>query len=291
MKIIILGNGQWGKALGSILEHNKKEFSFWEIDTEIPDVAIIINCLPANVMRSVLANYGKNLKSVIFINGAKGIEEGTHKLPYEIVKEVLGKEVDYFTLIGPGFAREIVAKMPTLVNIGFTNNKNALLVEDLFQNDYFRVRLVKGVAALELSSAFKNVYAIACGIADGLGFESNTRAQLIVLAIEEFYELAKSLGISLSKDMVSGTVGDLILTCSSIDSRNYRFGKLLVGKNHMDALKEIGETVEGHSTTSSIPYFEQKARLSLSLASFVYTAVNSKNVNIKEEFLKLVKEI
>jgi glycerol-3-phosphate dehydrogenase (NAD(P)+) len=221
----------------------------------------------------------------------KQTESLTNFKPSEIVKEVLGKEVDYFTLIGPGFAREIVAKMPTLVNIGFTNNKNALLVEDLFQNDYFRVRLVKGVAALELSSAFKNVYAIACGIADGLGFESNTRAQLIVLAIEEFYELAKSLGISLSKDMVSGTVGDLILTCSSLDSRNFRFGKLLVGKNHTDALKEIGETVEGHSTTSSIPYFEQKARLSLSLASFVYTAVNSKNVNIKEEFLKLVKEI
>jgi len=290
MKIIVLGNGQWGKTLASLLSENKKNYAFWEPGENLPDDSILINCLPANVIRDVLATHGKDLKNVIFINGSKGIEEQTHKLPFEIVTEILGENIDYFTLIGPGFAKEIMAKMPTLVNIGYVKEKNAELVSSLFETDFFRVKMVEGVKALELSSAFKNVYAIACGIASGLGFESNTQTKVILIAIDEFYALAKALKIEVTEEMLPGTVGDLMLTCSSVNSRNFRFGKGLVSKNHIEVLKEIGETVEGYSTISSVEYFEKLSGVNLKLAKFVSKSVTGKK-DIKTEFLKLLRNI
>ena len=292
MKIIILGNGKWGTALGSLLTENKKEFEFWKIGTEIPDNSILINCLPTQVMRQVLENHGKNLKNFIFINGAKGIEQKTHKIPYEITADILGSNIDYFTLIGHGFAQEIVDKMPTLVNIGYVESQNSNLVRDLFQTDYFRVRMVKEIKALEIAGGFKNVYAIACGIADGLGYGANTKTKLILIAIEEFYAFSKSMRMSINQDMLPGTIGDLILTCGSQESRNFSFGQMLAKEEIKKALAEIGQTVEGFTTADSIPYFEKTSNLKLNLAHFVYEVIKAdKNRDVKRRFLEFVKRV
>jgi len=292
MKIIILGNGKWGTALASLLSENKKEFKFWELGTEISDNSIIVNCLPTQVIRKVLQTHGKKLKNFIFINGAKGIEQKTHKIPYEITSDVLGSNIDYFTLIGPGFAQEIVDKMPTLVNIGYINAKNSKLVQDLFQTAYFRIRLVKEIKALEIAGGFKNVYAIACGIADGLGYGANTKTKLILVAIEEFYAFSESMRMNINKEMLAGTIGDLILTCTSIESRNFSFGQILAKKTVKDALAEIGQTVEGFTTVDSIPYFEKASNLKLKLAHFVYDVIKADNSReVKNRFLDFVKMI
>ena len=171
MKIIVVGDGKWGSAIGSLLSENGREFSFWKKGDDLPDQAILIMCIPTQAIREVLTLHGKNLKNIIYINGAKGIEKVTHKLPYQIAMDILGKNIDYFSLIGPSFAEEVEEKMPTLVNIGYVKEQNAELIRDLFHTDYFRVRLTRGIRALELASAFKNVYAIACGVAEGLGFK------------------------------------------------------------------------------------------------------------------------
>ncbi len=292
MNIIILGQGKWGQAMASLLSKNGKEFSFWEKGTQIEDNSIIVNCVPTQAIREVLKNYGTNLKNFIFVNGAKGIEKDTHKIPFEIVKEVLGEDVDYFTLIGPGFSQEIINQMPTIVNIGYVKVDNSSMVKDLFQTDYFRVRLVDEVEALELSGAFKNIYAIASGIADGLGFETNTKTKLLVVAIEELYRLARNLSLIINEDMIAGTVGDLILTCSSSQSRNFSFGKLLATKNVNEALSIVGETTEGFHTVESLPYFEEKADVKLSLAHFVYEAIKNDNPSeLKDLFTKFVENV
>lgn len=292
MKVTILGDGKWGTALSTLLLKNKKDFSFWKVGTKIEDNSIILNCLPTQVIREVLEKYGENLKNSIIINGAKGIEQDTHKLPYEITIDELGKSIDYFTIIGPGFAQEIVDQMPTLVNVGFINNKNANLVKDLFQTDYFRIRLVSHVKALEFWGAFKNVYAIACGIADGLGFATNTKTKLIIIAIEELNKLSKNLSLVISEDMIAGTVGDLVLTCISQESRNFSFGKLLAEEKVKNALSIVGETTEGYYTLESVPYFEQKAKIKLNLASLVYEAVKKDNPEkIGQLFKSFVKSI
>ena len=292
MRIIILGNGKWGTTLGSLLSENKKEFTFWELGTEITDNSIIVNCLPTQVMRKVLQTHGKNLKNFIFVNGAKGIEQKTHKIPYEITTDILGSNIDYFTLIGPGFAQEIVDKMPTLVNIGYVSITNSKFVQNLFQTDYFRIRLVRKIKALEIAGGFKNVYAIACGIADGLGYGANTKTKLILVAMEEFYAFSKSMHMNINQDMLAGTIGDLILTCTSIESRNFSLGQMLAKKTVNKALADIGQTVEGFTTADSIPYFEKKSNLKLNLAHFVYDVIKAdKSTDVKKRFLNFVKGV
>lgn len=290
MRIIVVGDGKWGKAIGSLLSKNKKTFSFWKRGEDLPDDSILIMCIPTQVIREVLTLYGKNLKNIIYINGAKGIEKVTHKLPFQIAIDILGKNIDYFSLMGPSFSQEVIDGMPTLVNIGYAKGKNGELVRGLFQTDYFRVRLTKGVRALELASAFKNVYAIACGVADGLGMGTNTRVKLILLAIEEFYRLSKKLGYTIDRRALPGTIGDLILTCNSEESRNFSFGKLLATHRQKEALERIGETVEGYYSVDSIPYFEEHSKVSLPLARFVYEIIKKDDPkSISSQFSDFVK--
>jgi glycerol-3-phosphate dehydrogenase (NAD(P)+) len=289
-KIVIVGSGKWGTAMGSLLNKNKHKFDYWKKGDNLPSDSIIIMCIPTLAIREVLMEYGPDLKNVIYINGAKGIEQNSHKLPYQIVTEILDGNIDYFSLIGPGFAEEVKDKMPTLVNIGYTKDKNKELVRSLFQTDYFRVRMTKGIRALELASAFKNVYAIACGLADGLGYRTNTRTKLILLAIEEFYGLSKKLGYKIDRRALPGTIGDLILTCNSEESRNFSFGKNLAKNRVKDALKKIRETVEGYTTVESVPYFEQISKVERPLARFVYEVIRTDNPKgAKNRFQDFVK--
>ncbi len=290
MKITIIGNGSWGSAIGTLLSQNKHEFIFWKPGDVIETNSILIVCIPTQAIREVLQVSIENTKGLIYINCAKGIEINTHKFPHQIATDILGKKLDYFSLIGPSFAGEVKSKMPTLVNIGYIHDKNAKFVRDLFQTDFFRVRLTKGVESLELASAFKNVYAIACGVADGLGFETNTRVKLIMLAIEELNKLSKKLGYHADSNALPGTIGDLILTCNSEESRNFSFGKQLSKHNVIKALKEVGETVEGFYTIESIPYFEKLTGLSLPLARFSYEVIKEDNPSkLRNKFAEFVK--
>jgi len=152
--------------------------------------------------------------------------------------------------------------------------------------------LVKEIKALEIAGGFKNVYAIACGIAGGLGYGANTTTKLILVAIEEFYAFSKSMHMNINQDMLAGTIGDLILTCTSTESRNFSFGQMLVKKSVKSALIDIGQTVEGFTTADSIPYFEKKSNLKLNLAHFVYDVIKAdKSPDLKNRFLDFVKVV
>lgn len=290
MKTVIIGDGAWGTAIATLLKTNKQDFSFWKPGDTISGNSTLIVCVPTQAIREILTVSVESTRGLIYINGAKGIEIKTHKFPHQIATDILGKRLDYFSLIGPSFAGEVKNKMPTLVNIGYTNTKHSEMVRDLFQTDYFRVRMTKGVRALELASAFKNVYAIACGVADGLGFETNTRVKLIMLAIEELNRLSKKLTYHADENALPGTIGDLILTCNSEESRNFSFGKLLVKHPISKSLKLIGETVEGLYTVESVPYFERETGLELPLARFVYELiVQDKPKVVRGKFAAFVK--
>lgn len=192
-KVVLMGQGVWGKAIGKLLTQNSVNFEVWKKGEIIEDDTTIIGVIPTQAIRESLKFIG-NPKRIAYVNCAKGIETETRKLPYEIVSDVLGTEIDYFTLLGPSFSQEVEKKMPTLVNLGYVDSKNLKEVKDLFQTDYFRVRPTKSIGALELSAALKNVYAIACGVADGLGFKTNTRVKLMILALYEINSLIEKLG-------------------------------------------------------------------------------------------------
>lgn len=290
MEVVIIGEGAWGGAVASLLVQNKVNYRFWKPDMKISPNSIVILAIPTQALRSVLSTIG-NPDGLVIVNGTKGIERGTRLLPYQIVNEVI-PNVNYLTLIGPSFAEEVVRKMPTLVNLGYRDLETAKKVKSILQTDYFRIKLTKSVRALELSAAFKNIYAIACGVADGLGYGVNTRVKLMLLAIEELKSLRKNLGFKIDEKALPATIGDLILTCSSSESRNFSFGKLVATHTPKESLEKVGATVEGYATAESVPYFEDLVKNEFPLAHFVYDiAQGNGEKNIKKQFVSFVKNI
>src|SRR5258708_3100726 len=214
MKIAIVGNGVWGKALFSVISQNARDVIIAKRGEKIL-ADIVILAVPTQSIRDVLPLI-HFLDNRILVNSSKGIEKSTHRLPYQIVQEHFEDSISYFSLMGPSFAEEVTQKMPTLVNLGYPKkSKEVHIVESLFKTAYFRVKSMRGVEALEIAGALKNVYAIACGIAEGLGYKTNTKTQLITLAIEELQLLYKGLGLYVDPNITPELIGDLILTCTS----------------------------------------------------------------------------
>lgn len=290
--VTILGKGAWGHALASLLEENKKDYIFWDRKLTIDPKSLVIIAIPTQAIRGVLSAEKQNLKRSIIINTAKGIEKGTNKLPFEVAEEILGKNIKYSALFGPSFASEVEQKMPTMVNLCCLEDGTTIcpIVRNYFQTDYFRVRLTSSVQAIELAGALKNIYAIACGISEGLGFTANTNALLVSLAYKETIALCKTLKYEVAADAIEGIMGDLVLTCGSQESRNFRFGKIITRIKAKDALKQVSSTVEGYNNYLSVPYFKKISGLELKLASFVYeTVLSDSPKSVGEKFQDLIK--
>lgn len=278
----------WGSAVGTLFQENGHDITVLNNGELVPPESLVFSAIPTQALREVLTSIQFS-NDTVFINGAKGIEQNTYLLPYEIVREVLG-EIPYLSLMGPSFADEVKAKMPTLVNLGYRDEEIAKKVKSLMQTDYFRIRLTKSIRALELSAACKNIYAIASGVAEGLGFGTNTRVKLILLAIEEVNSLKNALGYKSDDQALPATVGDLILTSSSEESRNFRFGEGLVNASPEETLAVMKETIEGYYTAASVVHFEEKTGISLPLAHFVYELCYVKSdTPIRARFMEFVK--
>ncbi len=293
MKVKILGNGVWGRAMFSVVEQNCSTVSFLKREEKSSDQDTIILSVPTQSIRDCLQYISFSGENKIIVNTAKGIEKNTHLFPWQIVHEVLGNDIEYYTLIGPSFADEVVKKMPTLVNLGYKKEgKNINKIQELFQTDFFKVKLTKGVEILEFSAAFKNIYAIVCGLADGLGYGTNTRIKLIILAIEEMSNWYKNLHLSIDSDMTAGTLGDLILTCNSIESRNFSFGAFLTQYSVEESLCKVNSTVEGFDSLPSIEYFKAQAKVELPLATFISDVVRQNDPQtVRKSFTDFIVSI
>ncbi len=287
MRVKIVGNGVWGKAIYSVVSKNTKAISFVPRGELVEDFDVLVLCVPTQEIRNVIPLVLFRGKKKIIINTAKGIEQKTHLLPHQIVSRLIKKPIEYYALLGPSFAKEVVDQMPTLVNLGYERkSKNVEIVRTLFQTPFFRVRPTHGIVAFELSGAFKNIYAIGCGLSQGLGYETNTCVKLMVLAIEEMKSLYKSLGYKLDETSTAGTIGDLILTCTSIESRNFRFGKYLVTNDVRSSLEKVNSTVEGYHSLESVAYFKKKSDEKLPLASFVCEVVKTNDPKLVKKMFK-----
>lgn len=290
MNVIIVGEGSFGKAIFSVVAKNCNNVAFYR-NGQALEADVIILTVPAQSLRSVYQTIGQS--DAIIVNCAKGIEQKTHLLPFQIAEDVLGKTSHYTTLMGPSFAQEVIDEMPTLVNLGYRKGNGAVSrVKELFQTNYFRVLVTRSLEAVELAGAFKNVYAIGCGIAAGLGFGTNTRVKLMMVALEEIEAIAKKLGFSIDSDAMPGTIGDLILTCSSVESRNFRFGKLLVLHSAKESLEKLHATVEGYTTLDSVGYFSKKTKISLPLTRCIADIVYAnKPASVEKKFATFVRSV
>lgn len=289
MNICVLGAGSMGIAVAVLLSSKGNNIKIWsafkdEVDminiykehkTKLPgvhipekavastDVEFVLNnsdmvviALPSQTIRSVLRTMRKQIKKdTILVCCSKGIEQETNLLLSDVVKQEISQDSIVVALSGPSHAEEIGRFVPTAVVAACENIKYAEIVQDVFMTSTFRVYTNIDIIGVELAGALKNVIALCAGISDGLGFGDNTKAALMTRGMVEIARLGAAMGAKTETFAGLAGIGDLIVTCTSMHSRNRRAGILIgQGKSVKDALDEVKMVVEGYSTTK--PAFE-----------------------------------
>ena len=262
-RIGVIGAGSWGTALATVVASKGHDIKIFDVDEKhlrsmqehhenvdylpgvplidnikmafttedaIKDAEVILFSAPAQHFRSALTAAREFIgDDVILINVAKGIEKGTHKRMSEIAVEVMGEDVldRYVVLSGPSHAEEVGRRMPTTVATASRNIEAAKKIQDLFMTDRFRVYTIDDVTGVELGGALKNIIALGAGISDGMGFGDNAKAALMTRGLAEITRLGLKLGARPETFAGLTGTGDLIVTCTSMHSRNRRCGIMM----------------------------------------------------------------
>ncbi|KAL5533965.1 hypothetical protein ACEPAG_425 [Sanghuangporus baumii] len=242
----------------------------------IASLDVLLFAIPTEGLRELLTELHprldpNNMPLLIFVN--KGIEISTHSLTLEIIADACGPEVAKAAtfLSGPSFAKEIVRRQPTSVTIASFSNLHAERASQVFHQPWFRCYTWTDPIGVELAGALKNVYAIATGIADGLGFENNTRAMLITRGLAEMTRIGATYGADSHTFLTLAGVGDLFLTCSSPTSRNYTVGyRLGKGEKLDDIIRTLGSVAEGVTTAKALKMLIEELGVSAPIATGIY---------------------
>ncbi|HUL81756.1 MAG TPA: NAD(P)H-dependent glycerol-3-phosphate dehydrogenase [Gammaproteobacteria bacterium] len=205
----------------------------------------------------------------------KGFELTTGLLPFQVVAELFPKELPTAVLSGPTFAREVGAGLPSAMTIASTNAHYAQQLAESISTDTFRAYTSGDVVGVEVGGATKNVYAIGAGISDGLGFGANTRIALIARGLAEMTRLGAALGGRQQTFMGLAGMGDLVLTCTDDQSRNRRFGLALArGASVAEALREIGQVVEGFNGAAAVHRVAQRLGVAMPIVDQLYKVLH-----------------
>lgn len=319
--ISIIGAGSWGTSLSILLSGNGHEVRVWslfqnEIDMlnqerehkdKLPGVKIpesvqfttdlskcleghdfIVIVVPSQTVRST----AKLLKPLItsgdkVVICSKGLEEGTGLRLSEVISSEL-PEVIAVALYGPSHAEEVAIGIPTTVVAASCDQQAAMDVQDIFMSPGFRVYTNSDLIGTEIGSALKNVIALCAGICDGLGFGDNSKAALMTRGITEIARLGTAMGANAKTFSGLTGIGDLIVTCTSKHSRNWRAGNL-IGKGYsvIEAQKEVRMVVEGVSATRAAMELSHKYQVSLPICREAY-AILFENKDCKKAVYDLM---
>lgn len=280
MKIRILGTGSWGSALAQVVADNGHDVMMWGIDASevndiennhhnskyfevemnhdvhatqdiscVKDADVILIAVPVMALESVVEQIAPLLDHpVTFINVAKGFHPVTHERLSVVMERIIPSSMRkaIVSLIGPSHAEEVILRMLTSVNAVSDNEQQAQMIQELFSNSYFRVYRNTDVIGAEIGVALKNVMAIASGILEGVGQGDNARAALMTRGLAEMTRYGVAHGGKAETYLGLDGVGDLIVTCTSMHSRNFTAG-LQIGKDGSaeNFWKENKRTVEG----------------------------------------------
>lgn len=278
-KVSIIGAGSWGTALALLLHKNGNEVTIWskfdaeiqmlkehhehldklpgvklpedmvfttDLEASIKGMDLMVLAVPSAFTRStarLMAPYVE--EGQIIVNVAKGIEEATLMTLSDIIEEEI-PQATVTVLSGPSHAEEVGKGIPTTIVVGARKKEVAEYVQNLFMNEVFRVYISPDILGIELGAALKNVVALAAGIADGLGYGDNSKAALITRGMAEITRLGMAMGGKMQTFSGLTGIGDLIVTCASMHSRNRRAGILIgQGKTMDEAMAEVKMVVEG----------------------------------------------
>jgi len=246
----------------------------------ITDAKYLIIVVPSFAFRETLIKISKYLVAPTnLIIATKGIEKNTFLTPIEITKEILSENAKSITILsGPTHAEEVIKRMVTLISAVSDNQIVREEVQVLFSNNYFRVYTNDDVIGVELGSTVKNILAIGAGLLDGMGYGDNAKAAMITRGLSELTALGTVIGANPATFLGLTGLGDLIVTCSSIHSRNRRFGELVGSGLSVDAaLKKINMVVEGIHSLESIYQLQKKHNLNLAIIESIYEVIIEKH--------------
>ena len=303
MKTAVIGSGGWGTALAMLLLENGNDVTLWsyteeesrvlretgenpmlkgvplpkelKLTTDLGCVAgcgVVVLATPSFAVRSTARQMAPHLTAgTVVVSVSKGIEKETSTTLTEAIHEELGPNYPVAALSGPSHAEEVGRGVPTAVVSASKDQKAAELVQDLFMSPRFRVYASDDVTGVELAAALKNVIALCAGCCDGMGCGDNTKAALMTRGLTEIARLGVAMGGR--KETFAGLagVGDLIVTCTSMHSRNRRCG-ILIGKGMepAQAVKEIGAVVEGYYAAANAKALAEKLEVEMPIAAAAY---------------------
>lgn len=299
----VLGAGSWGTALSVLLCDNGHQVTMWSIDenevkmlnekreheTKLPGVKLpdqlivtgdledtvkgkdfLVLAVPSPFTRSTAAKMSPCVTDgQIIVDVAKGIEESTlMTLSQQIRQEI--PQADVAVLSGPSHAEEVGRRLPTTCVIGATTRKTAEYLQSMFISKVFRVYTSPDILGIELGGSLKNVIALAAGIADGLGYGDNTKAALITRGIAEIARLGVKMGGKIESFTGLTGIGDLIVTCASVHSRNRKAGYLIgQGRSVQEAMDEVKMVVEGVYSAKAAAKLAEKYQVSMPIVEEV----------------------
>lgn len=302
-KIGVIGAGSWGTANAWLLANNGHQITMWahkEVTVEslqkhreniskLPGVKlpeniqitadlektirgqdVLVMAVPSIAVRQTAKLMKKYvIKDQIIVNLAKGIEEKTLMTMSQIIEEEI-PQARVTVMSGPSHAEEVGRGLPTTCVIGAANKELAEYLQDVFMSPVFRVYASPDILGIELGAALKNVIALAAGIADGLGYGDNTKAALITRGIAEISRLGIAMGAQFETFNGLSGIGDLIVTCSSMHSRNRKAGYLM-GKGYSmeSAMKEVKMVVEGVYSAKAAYALSEKYQVELPIITKV----------------------
>ncbi len=303
MKITVLGTGGWGTALSRVLCDNGHTVTLWSHNPEkaeqltrtrenplLPGVKLpealtftgsmdqlgqqdlVVFATPSYAVRTTAAKAAPFLRpGTPLVSVSKGVERDTHDLMSQIIEEEVKKDCKVIALSGPSHAEEVGRRIPTGVVAAHPDEAAARLVQDAFMNEYFRVYTSPDIVGVELAAALKNVVALSCGVIDGMGYGDNTKALLMTRAMAEMGRLGEKLGGRRETFAGLAGMGDLIVTCTSMHSRNRRCGILIgQGKSAQEAMEEIGAVVEGYYAADSVRQLAEQTGVEMPICRCAY---------------------
>lgn len=320
-KICVLGAGSWGSALALVLAKKGYEVIMWTLNEEqankinrtkentdylpgvlfpnnitlttdlekaVLDSKIIVLAVPSQAIRSVSKQIKPFVKdNQILVDVAKGLEKGTGLRLSEVCEQELPNN-PYVTLSGPSHAEEVAKDIPTTVVVSSKDLEVAQTVQDVFMSPKFRVYTNPDIVGVELGGALKNIIAFGAGICDGLGYGDNAKAALMTRGIREIGRLGSAMGANVSTFAGLSGIGDLIVTCTSMHSRNRRAGILIgQGKSLDETLKEVKMVVEGITATEVAHEVAKELKIDMPITNAIYSVLHN-GCNTNEVVIELM---
>jgi glycerol-3-phosphate dehydrogenase (NAD(P)+) len=309
-KIGVIGAGSWGTALAITLSNKGHDVKIWDINKEhlealkadrenvkylsgvkfgdklqvadtikevIDDARMILFSAPAQHFRSALDSALPYIsQDVIVVNVAKGIEQKTLKRMSEIAHDKMAN-MKYVSLSGPSHAEEVGIAQPTTVVVASNDIKLAEYVQEIFITDKFRVYTSSDLIGVELGGALKNIIALGAGISDGMGYGDNAKAAMMTRGMVEISRLGVKLGADVHTFSGLTGIGDLIVTCTSMHSRNRRCGIMIgEGMKPSEATEKVGMVVEGMFTTEAAYELAKREGVEMPITEGIYAIINDK---------------